>query len=180
MGSAVGSSVTGSIGSSVVGSAASGGNPLHQGSQNTAGDPLSLIFLVQGVAVTRKLRSAPRAYRKDFAGSLEVFNLKGIEPPAWAYSFVNAAFSDRAKASFVDNRRRASWYNRQTGKTTYECPCAASGSSLLRSTSSAGSWVFPAGQTSYYFSTAANFALPSTFTIETWIKPYSTSSDYSW
>jgi hypothetical protein len=135
---------------------------------------------VQGIAVTSKLRSAPKAYRRDFAGSLKVFNLQGIEPPRWAYSLTNVIFSDRARSYFIDTRRRLTWYNHQTGVAAYECPCTLSGSSVVRSTSTSVSWVFPANQNKYYFSTNSDFVLPSVFTIETWIKPYSTSSAYTW
>jgi hypothetical protein len=45
---------------------------------------------------------------------------------------------------------------------------------------SSGSWVFPAQQSSYYFSTVSTFVLSTTYTIETWVKPFSTSSSYSW
>ena len=41
-------------------------------------------------------------------------------------------------------------------------------------------WVFPPSQTSYFFKTAHTFVLPQTFTIETWIKPYSISSALAW
>jgi len=179
LGGALSSGVTGSVGSSVMKSVG-GGNRRFKGSTNNAGDPLSLLFLVQVIAVTSKLRSAPKAYRRDFAGSLTIFNLQGIEPPQWAYSLTNVVFSDQSKAPFIDKRRRLKWSNHVTGVTVYKCPCATSGSSVVRSMPSLGSWVFPSNQNSYYFSSADNFVLPNVFTIETWIKPYSTSSAYSW
>jgi hypothetical protein len=181
-GSTLGSGITGSVGSSVMNSANGGGAngaSQFQGSQNNVGDPLSLLFLVQGVAVTSKLRSAPKAYRRDFAGSLKIFNLQGIRPPQWAFSLTNSLLSDQAKAPFIDSRRRLTWYNHQTGETVFECPCASSDSSILSSIPSSGSWSFPSNQNSYHFS-ASNFTLPKMFTVESWIKPFSTSSAYSW
>ena len=42
------------------------------------------------------------------------------------------------------------------------------------------SWIFPSTQSTYYFSSANNFALSSKYTIETWIRPYSTSKTSFW
>jgi hypothetical protein len=46
--------------------------------------------------------------------------------------------------------------------------------------SSSGSWIFPYVQGSFYFSTEKTFTFPLKFTVETWIKPYSTSSAHYW
>ena len=47
------------------------------------GDPLSLIFLVQGMAITGRLSGMPSSYTVDFAGSFSMFTLQ-LAPPAWA------------------------------------------------------------------------------------------------
>jgi hypothetical protein len=51
---------------------------------------------------------------------------------------------------------------------------------LYRSEVASVSWIFPDAQSAYYFSTASTFLLPSKYTIETWIKPYSTSKSLFW
>jgi hypothetical protein len=51
---------------------------------------------------------------------------------------------------------------------------------LYRSTVSSVSWIFPESQSTYHFSSAHNFVLSSKYTIETWIKPYSTSKNAFW
>ena len=51
------------------------------------GDPLSLIFLVQGVAITRRLKSLPPTYAGGFAGGFAMFNLQ-MSPPKWAKPFM--------------------------------------------------------------------------------------------
>jgi len=42
------------------------------------------------------------------------------------------------------------------------------------------SWNFPESQSTYYFSTTSSFILSSKYTIETWVKPFSTSKDLFW
>ena len=142
------------------------------------------------MATTSKLRSVPHEYRRDFAGNLKIFNLQGIEAPAWAGAAVSGLLSKKTKAWFQDSRRRPFWIRHQTGEKTYECPCSSlsvlssssvgSSGSSIESNPSASSWVYPSDQTSYYFSTTSHFVLPNKFTIETWVKPYSTSSSKTW
>jgi hypothetical protein len=49
-----------------------------------------------------------------------------------------------------------------------------------RSAGTTISWIFPDAQSAYYFSTSSSFLLPSKYTIETWIMPYSTSKSLFW
>ena len=50
---------------------------------------MSLIFLVQGVAITSKLSSMPSTYSEGFAGGFAMFNLQGMQPPKWARAAMN-------------------------------------------------------------------------------------------
>jgi hypothetical protein len=82
---AAGAAVGGAVGSSVGGGAGGGGGG------GGAGDPLSLIFLVQGVAVTAKISSMPAMYRDGFASGFSSFNL-AMAPPGWAKDFMQLRF----------------------------------------------------------------------------------------
>ena len=103
VGSAVASSVASSVGSSVAssagtstagsvvstggagGGAAAGGTggSSVSGSSNPGGDPLSMILLVQGIAITRSIATMPDSYTDAFADQFAMFNLQ-MTPPAWA------------------------------------------------------------------------------------------------
>lgn len=73
MGSSTGASVSTSTTTSATTSTST-----STGSSNLGGDPLSLILLVQGVAVTSKLSSMPDSYGDSFADSFSMFNLQVI------------------------------------------------------------------------------------------------------
>jgi hypothetical protein len=48
----------------------------NSGTNNAGGDPMALILLVQGIAITAKLSSLPDSYAADFAESFSMFNLQ--------------------------------------------------------------------------------------------------------
>ena len=76
-----------SASAATAGSTASGGSSSATGgtgsggSSNIGGDPLSLVFLVQGVALTRRIGGMPQTY-VEFASGFNMFNLQ-VPPPAW-------------------------------------------------------------------------------------------------
>ena len=81
VGASVGTSVGASVGTSVGSSSgastgASTGGSGGSGSSSPGGDPLTLIFLVQAIAITRNIATMPATYRDDFAGAFSMFNLQ--------------------------------------------------------------------------------------------------------
>ena len=62
---AVGAAVGSSVGGSVGGAGAGGGGGGGGGGAQAGGDPLSLMFLVQGIAVTTRISSMPGMYQGD-------------------------------------------------------------------------------------------------------------------
>jgi hypothetical protein len=74
-------SASGSVGSSSSTSATTsagggGGGGSGSGSSNSGGDPMSLILLVQGIAITAKIGSLKKSYTEDFAGQFSMYNLQ--------------------------------------------------------------------------------------------------------
>ena len=94
---AVGASVGASVGTSVGASTgASTGGSAGSGSSAPGGDPLTLIFLVQAIAITRNIATMPATYRDDFAGAFSMFNLQSelkVLVPS-ALPFLSCFFSD--------------------------------------------------------------------------------------
>jgi len=52
-------------------------------------DPLTLVFLMQGIAITARISQLPKSYREGFASKFEIFNMKNVNSPAWARDFMN-------------------------------------------------------------------------------------------
>lgn len=70
---------------------ASVGASIGTSSSTISGDPLSLILLVQGIAITSKLSSLPDSYGDSFASSFSMFNLQVYQNTCntkLAYSYV--------------------------------------------------------------------------------------------
>lgn len=101
-----------SVGSSV-GASTGAGSSASAGSSGMGGDPLSLIFLVQTIAITAKIGGLPDSYSKGFASGFAMFNLQ-MAPPKWAK---NAMRFGAAKVASSGGRRLASFVNDGTDAT---------------------------------------------------------------
>lgn len=88
VGSAVGGSIGGAVGGSAVGggvggagggasSAAAGGGGGAGGSATPSGNPMMLVFLVQGLFMTSRLSNVPASY-SDVFGGFSMFNLEVV------------------------------------------------------------------------------------------------------
>ena len=93
-------------------------------------------------------------------------------------SNLHALWSDSTGTDYTDNGNAASVKRSSAGTGCTEA--LKLNGWVYRSVMSSGSWVFPTGQSSYYFKSASTFGLSRKHTIETWVKPYSTSSNYIW